>query len=285
MFTFFILLTCFIVSAYAWKMHFTGVSRVAAPFDGIDGGEANTLAGYLLLMIAVVMGLILYSNSVRHRIQLSGLLCFIVPPFLFTLSRGAWIGFVPMYISMIILTKKARHILSISLLILIVFSPIIFPETVQDRITSTFTQGEVYTVLGRQIAFAESGSARIETWKHIIEKWYKHPFLGYGVTGAGFVDSQYARVLGETGLIGFLAFVWLMATVFREGTRTLNLMKDDWTRGLTLGFLAGFIGLLFQAFSASTFIIIRVMEPFWFLTAMVVMLPEITASSRKEERT
>ncbi|GBD96003.1 MAG TPA: hypothetical protein ENG83_15385 [Nitrospirae bacterium] len=284
MFTFFILLTCFLVSAYAWQLHLTGVTRVAAPFDGIESGEANTLAGYLLLMIAIVMGLILYSNSVRQRIALLGLLCFMVPPFIFTLSRGAWLGFIPMYISMIILTKKkARHILLICLLIIIVLSPILFPESVYDRISSTFAQGgEVYTVFGRQITFAESGAARIEIWKYVIEKWYKRPILGYGVTGVGFVDSQYARVLGETGLIGFLVFVWLMASIFWEGTRTLNLMKDDWARGLTLGFLAGFIGLLFQAFSASTFIIIRIMEPFWFLTAIVVMLPKIAMFSQKD---
>ena len=283
MFTFFILLTCFIVSAYAWQLHLAGVTRVAAPFDGIEGGEANTLAGYLLLMMAVIIGLILYSNSIRQRIPLLGLLCFMVPPFLFTLSRGAWLGFIPMYISMIILTKKARHILLVCLLIIVVLLPVLLPEAVKDRVTFTFAQGgEVYTVFGRQITFAESGAARIEIWKYVIEKWYKRPILGYGVTGVGFVDSQYARVLGETGLIGFLVFVWLMAAIFREGIRTLNLMKDDWTRGLTLGFLAGFIGLLFQAFSASTFIIIRIMEPFWFLTAIVVMLPEITVSSQKE---
>jgi len=45
-------------------------------------------------------------------------------------------------------------------------------------------------------------------------------------------------------------------------------------RGLALGFLAGFIGLLVHSFGAATFIIVRIMEPFWFLAAIVIVLAE-----------
>jgi O-antigen ligase len=272
-FVFFILLTSFIVSAYAWKLHLTGIARVAAPFDLKGGAEANTLAGYLLFIMGIIMGLLIYSVSHKQKILLLSLLGFMIPPFLFTLSRGAWLGFIPMYISLIILTKKSRHLLLISLVIIVILSPILLPQTVKDRITTTFVQGEVYTVFGKQILFAESGAARIEVWRYVIKKWYKRPFLGYGVTGIGFVDSQYARILGETGLIGFLVFALLIATIFREGVRNFKLVEDDWARGLTLGFLAGLTGLLVQAFSASNFIIVRIMEPFWFVAALVIMLP------------
>jgi O-antigen ligase len=275
-FVFLLLLTCFVVSVYAWYLHLEGITRVAAPFDlDESGGEANTLAGYLLLMMGIILGLLIYSESHKQKILLLALLGFMIPPFLFTLSRGAWLGFFPMYISAIILTKKARHILLICLAVIILLSPILMPQAVKDRITSTFVEGETYTVFGKQILFAESGAARIEKWRQIMEKWYKQPFLGYGVTGVGFVDSQYARTLGESGLIGFLVFAWLMAAIFREGIRNLSFLSDNWARGLTLGLLTGLTGLLFQAFSASTFIIVRIMEPFWFLTAIVIMLPDI----------
>ncbi|NOZ68896.1 MAG: hypothetical protein GXP46_06565, partial [Deferribacteres bacterium] len=245
-------------------------------FDGVVGGEANTLAGYLLLMMGVIIGLIIYSGRPLHRVLLSGLLGFMIPPFLFTLSRGGWLGFIPMYISMIILTKKAKYILLTSLALIIVSSPVLIPGFVKQRVASTFVSGKAYSVFGKRIVFEKSAAARIDTWKETLEKWYKRPILGHGAAGAGFIDSQYARVLGETGLAGFAVFLWLMASILRAGMRTLNLMEDDWTRGLSLGFIAGFTGLLFHAFSASTFIIIRIMEPFWFLAAIVVMLPEVT---------
>ena len=52
-------------------------------------------------------------------------------------------------------------------------------------------------------------------------------------------------------------------------------MNDELYQGLTLGFIAGFIGLAVHAFTANTFIIIRIMEPFWFITAIIMMLPEL----------
>lgn len=56
---------------------------------------------------------------------------------------------------------------------------------------------------------------------------------------------------------------FLLPKRFREST-------DSFYRGLSLGLFAGFIGLLFHAVGSNTFIIIRIMEPFWFLTAMVL---------------
>ena len=42
-----------------------------------------------------------------------------------------------------------------------------------------------------------------------------------------------------------------------------------------MGFIAGFVGLLFHGLGANTFIIVRIMEPFWFMTALVVMIPKL----------
>ena len=47
--------------------------------------------------------------------------------------------------------------------------------------------------------------------------------------------------------------------------------QTTFNRGLTMGFLAGFTGLLFHALGANTFIIVRIMEPFWFVTGMVIL--------------
>ena len=39
---------------------------------------------------------------------------------------------------------------------------------------------------------------------------------------------------------------------------------NKFVRGLSLGFMVGFVGLLSQALTVATFIIVRIMEPFWF---------------------
>lgn len=49
------------------------------------------------------------------------------------------------------------------------------------------------------------------------------------------------------------------------------------------GFLAGFIGLLVHSIGANTFIIVRIMEPFWFVLGMVVMIPELESKALVDE--
>jgi len=70
-------------------------------------------------------------------------------------------------------------------------------------------------------------------------------------------------------------FFILMATILRESLKVKQTVTHPLHKGLAGGFLAGFVGLLFHAIGANTFIIVRIMEPFWFTAAMVIMLPEI----------
>jgi len=48
---------------------------------------------------------------------------------------------------------------------------------------------------------------------------------------------------------------------------------------LTLGFIAGFIGLTVHALTANTFIVIRIMEPFWFIAGIIMVLPALREES------
>jgi hypothetical protein len=50
-------------------------------------------------------------------------------------------------------------------------------------------------------------------------------------------------------------------------------------RGLSVGLIAGLVGLLVHAIGANTFIIVRIMEPFWFLAGIIVALPAMDKAS------
>lgn len=265
------LITCAIICAYT-TLQIGVLARTTAPFEGEAGGP-NTLGGYFILLFALCVGLFLYSPLPAWQFCSVALACFIIPPFLFTLSRGSYLAFIFMYLFLIILTRKKRLFLIATLILAIFILPAILPNKVTERITKTFIPGRIYTPLGVRIALDESAASRVEVWKSVFNKWKRQPFLGYGVTGVGLVDTQYPRVLGETGIVGFFIFICLIIAIFRYSLHAFNNIEDDWARGLTLGFLAGFIGLLIHSFSANTFIIVRIMEPFWFLAAMVIMLP------------
>lgn len=275
-----LLITCALVLIYAYVQIGQGAMRVTAPFEGAHA-EPNTFGGYLLLLMAVMIGLLLYTTSTRHRFLLGGLLCLTIIPFLYTLSRGSYLGFMPMYLTLVILTRKRKLPLIGLLVLVIILSPFIFPRQVNKRIMYTFIPGKEYEVLGAKIALDTSASSRIEAWKIIIiKKWSQSPLIGLGVTGVGLVDSQYVRVLGEVGIIGFGVFIWLLITIFRSGLQVFRTVEDEFAQGLTLGFLAGFSGLVFAALTANVFIIVRIMEPFWFLAAVVMMLPRVEGQKK-----
>ena len=119
-------------------------------------------------------------------------------------------------------------------------------------------------------------------WKNVLTKdFITHPILGHGVTGYHFLDAQYPRVLVETGLIGFAFFIWLLVAVFKNALYTYRNTSDPLFSGLSLGYLAGFAAMLAHAVGANTFIIVRIMEPFWFLTAIIIMIPTIEADEVK----
>jgi O-antigen ligase len=269
-FVFFILLTAFLVCVYGWSQIPEG-GRVSAPFEG-EAGEPNTFAGYLLLMMPLTLGLALFT---RKRVVLFGLLGFMFVPFIFTLSRGGWISFVPMFLTVVVLSKEYRFPLLLafaaSLIVLIYASP----QSVRVRVEETFVPDKTYTVYGRRVHVAESAAARIDSWGVGFNLWVKRPLLGYGIPYGTVVDNQYTRVLAETGIVGFLAFAWLLATIFRMGLHVhLNAGEDGFIRGVSVGFMAGFVGILSQSLTAANFVIIRVIEPFWLLTAIMVALPD-----------
>ncbi|MEE9519485.1 MAG: hypothetical protein V3V93_04390, partial [bacterium] len=121
-------------------------------------------------------------------------------------------------------------------------------------------------------------SARLKSFHEVVfDDWPKHPVFGYGVTGHRFFDAQYPRVLIETGLVGLLAFLWLQISIFRRARDVLRTTQDPLFKGVALGFLTGFMALIIHSIGTNTFILVRIMEPFWFLAAMVVMIPQLEA--------
>src|SRR5712691_8891949 len=239
--------------------------RVSAPFEGREG-EPNTFGGYLLLMMAIAGGIALETKRVRVRAVCLGLILLMALPFV--------LG------TMALFSTRRRLVVS-ALVVTLVASPLVvtlLPKPVVDRILYTFQPetGQATVRLG-SVAFDPSTSARLISLQSALEGWARRPFLGYGVTGFGFMDAQYARTLVETGILGLGAFLWLVWSVLRSGVGAIRSLREDDERGLALGFVAGLVGLLVHAIGANTFIIVRIMEPFWFFAAVIVTLPVLAA--------
>ncbi len=267
-------LTAVIVSLIGMTQIPSG-QRVSAPFEGRDG-EPNTFGGYLLLLMMVAGGIALETLRLRTRAIYLGLLGLMSIPFMFTLSRTSYVGLIPAAAVMAVLSSRRRAMIG-ALLALLVASPLvlaIFPETVAKRVRYTFEpeRGQPTVRVGA-VGLDPSTSARLISIKEAFDGWTHRPLFGYGVTGFAFMDQQFARTLVETGLVGFATFLALIWALLKAGVGSFRALEVPEDRGLALGFVAGTVGLLGHAIGANTFIIVRIMEPFWFFAAIVVALP------------
>ncbi|MFH1641130.1 MAG: O-antigen ligase family protein, partial [Candidatus Omnitrophota bacterium] len=269
-----------VVNTYALATFSQYAGRATAPFEG-RMGEANTLAGYLLVIMGMGIGLLLYSKSIKKIILFAGFLLYALATFFHTQSRGGLLGLIVMGLAFLFLTRRNKIILLFMFLVGLLVFPFIAPRGIIERYQGAFQKGPQYQetleFFGKKIELDDSATERVRSLRESLRLWSEYPILGRGVPGGVWVsDVQYTRVVQEVGVIGFLIFIWMIVVLFRVGWRSFrddNL--DDFGKGLSLGFISSFAGLMAMGISSEVFIVIRIMEPFWFLAAMVTTLPEL----------
>jgi len=249
--------------------------RVTAPFEG-EHGEPNTLGGYLIIITSLALALFLLrsfgprTNFLIPLLVLSGIIL------MFTQSRGSWLGLILMSAPFALLSSK-RLFFIIGAILLVIALPYIAPESTKERFAGTFRPDPFFAKTERfmGVGLDPSASERLTSYKKGFELWKKRPLLGYGVTGAGFIDGQFLRVLVETGIVGlflFLFLLWRMALFLWD---TYWSADDPFFKALSMGMLGALAGLIGHGISANSFIIVRIMEPFWFLMGLAAAYPLI----------
>ncbi len=266
-------LTC-AISALMGIAQIPSGERVAAPFEG-KYGEPNTFGGYLAFMLALILGQALSAKTLPGEAGWFAFAGLAALPLLYTLSRSSWLAAIPMLLTMIFLSRR-RLMLMIGLGILVILGPVAFPKQVVDRYNYTMNakqdRGE-YRIGSSRLD--TSTSARLKSWEQGFQAWQRKPLLGFGVTGFSFIDAQFVRVLVESGLVGLATFLWLLWRIFQIGRDVHRRLVGTRFEGLSLGYLAGLVALITHAIGANTFIIVRIMEPFWFMTGIITLLPSL----------
>ncbi|MBI9082876.1 MAG: O-antigen ligase family protein [Desulfobacterales bacterium] len=272
-FVFLLFFTCFVVSILG-IMQIPEGGRVSAPFEG-EAGEPNTFGGYLAFMAMIAAGVFTQVRDLKIRQALAVLLVFIIPPLLFTQSRASYLAVVVSVLALGFMMEKRAIIVGV-MIVGLLLSPLFMPRAVIDRVLYTIKQplsrGQI-SVAG--VRLDTSTSARLVSWQQALTDWTRKPFFGYGVTGYKFMDAQFPRVLTETGILGLAAFLYLLFSVWKMAVNNLRVLTTPYYRGLTIGFIAGFVGLIVHSVGANTFIIVRIMEPFWFFAGIIFVLPQL----------
>lgn len=264
-----------IVSLYAISQIPSG-QRASAPFEG-EVGEPNTLGGYLVFLLAIMTGLLLHVQFGPIRIALLVLAGFAVLALMATLSRSSYLAGAVLLMTVGLTQWRRPRVLTL-LLVVIALVPLLAPANVKQRVNETFF-GRQY---GGEIKVGNMGldlstTERLKSWTYVLKDWVHDPILGRGITGYAWADAQYVKIIGETGLAGLVAFGFIIYRLWRCARESFLSETDPFAKGLAHGFLLALVAMLAHGIGANTFIIIRIMEPFWLCAGLVMLLPILSA--------
>ena len=189
-------------------------------------------------------------------------------------SRAALMGFVPafMFTLFIYLIKKgtAKRLFFIAMILLVVFS--IF---VVAFMSSPYLKRFIdWDTLKYEVNVGHSDS-RLSIWGDQLSFFLKKPIFLFWGFGTGVVlmygesHSQYVRNIVEVGVIGSVLFFILLFAFVKESLKGYH-SNNNLSVGLSVGFLASTIAMIFISLSTEPFILPKVAEVYWFFTALMV---------------
>lgn len=262
----------FFISAYCC-MSIGRVDRIGTPFEA-QGSEPNTLGGYLTIVMCVAMGLYTQAKGFWKKGTLFLIVASSFIPFLFTLSRASYFA---LLVGMLVLGFAARKWYVIAAVVLVVvLSPYLMPEDVKDRVNYTFQRGSGEEIIidgkatGLQVD--KSTHERVYVWQKVWYLLHVAPWFGGGIAWEMVLDSQYARVILETGLFGITAFLFMQFRLIRTCHEAAKWSRDWVGKGLAIGALSATIAMMTHSLGTISFLIVRIMEPFWFLMALTTVV-------------
>lgn len=149
-----------------------------------------------------------------------------------TYTRISWIAAAVCFIYLSIVYGRTRYLIAVGLMGSLL-GPL-YAHSLIDRML------EIDFLFGSANLLDRSNSIgwRLFFWTNLIDAWKLSPWFGYG-TGSSIVFGRelmgvwtsphngYLRVLYETGIVGFAAFAWVLATMMRQALRLLRTDLDD----------------------------------------------------------
>jgi len=98
-------------------------------------------------------------------------------------------------------------------------------------------------------------------------------------TVADSTDNNYLRILGETGLLGMIAFMSIIGYLVWQTLKSLRSVSPNIVRPLLIGFLAATIGLLINAVYIDVFAASKVAYTYWLIAGLALASTHLTSVS------
>lgn len=136
------------------------------------------------------------------------------------------------------------------LILVAVFRPMLPQETIALDEYSIATRGDAAEIMLRDVLPANPilglGPANYYYYTPL------YPLRGYYISFNS--HNQYLDILAQTGIVGLVAFLWLMLAIARLGWRIFRRAQDSFARAYACACLAGLAGTLASGFLGDWFI-------------------------------
>jgi len=254
-----------------------GVERSYATLN-----NPNILASYLILIIPIVFSLLFYTPKRGEKILLTFSLITMVICLIFTSSRTGWLALIGAMSFLLLIEKKRRVAISLTLIIIIAISLLI--PSVKTRLGTIF-----------DLDFS-ANKERIYGAKSAIQMIKDYPLTGTGINTFYHIYPQYQlpeakvhlvhahniflQIGAEMGLFGLAVFLWLLIRVLKIGWKSLKKIRDNYLQALVIGLLASLTAFLVDQEFDFIWGKENLFVFFWVLPAILLAIRNIALENR-----
>lgn len=250
--------------------------RIQSSFD-----NSNKMAGWLVMLIPLVFSLAFYRSGIQsHRIVKIALLVLssiMVLSLILTYSRGAWIGFIGSVFFMMFLKKRKPIIILVGVLLLLVF---VVPSPIRERIETLAPD-------------AIAGMDRVYLWREALTIIKDFPVLGCGLNtyaivaphyksfkyGGIYAHNSYLQMTAEIGILGLMAFAFILFVLFKISLQEIERMSDKFYRSVLVGLLSGLFGFLIHSIFDVNIFTLQLSVLMWFIIGLLIASQKIALNN------
>lgn len=254
----------------------------------------NIFASFMMSGVLPLLAVLLnYKMPKGQRVVFALATIIGVGGLLASFSRSSWVATMVGVLVILWLSGKLRYffilIFASILLVLGLKEFVPFAEYIFERFISIFTLFSQFGSVGRA-----SSTARIFLIIASLDMFLDNPFLGIGWRAFPFVFADYAptgyphwsyvneahttvaMILGELGIVGFVAFVWFIGRTFFRSLGRFWRMQDSYLRAVAIGLISTFVAFqVNQSFNGDL-----PNNMFWLCIGMLFAVQRLEADSR-----
>jgi len=263
-------------------------------------GSPNIFGSLIIFAIPIVAALVYYEKKPLRKFLLFGVLGMMCLCDLFTFSRGSWVGLIVAMTLFAVLVDGRL----IAAMLAAMGGVLVAVPSIADRIAYLFTRDYL------EASAAGGRSIRWETGMELLKS--RSQWLGYGLGRFGgavamnnrtdgdieyfYLDNYYLKTLVESGYIGLIFFLLLLAFLAVYGLKAMlkagsgerpDRSADPLLRRvgsdslLCAGLLCGLCGIAVHCLFENIFEEPYMMAYFWGLAAAMIVLPKAASETEK----